>query len=244
MSQLYGPSATGKGKPSERTATHQEESNCSDLRGSADYSAYCGGATEHGISTANRFRPLKREQLPKKDDADTDKTTRSRNRPACETTGRPARKRAQGRDFRRPSSVRQRASSRKRNHQQTNGLLPDDIPPGTSTHNAAPELGATRDHGRYQLATEHQQHEGTGPAARLSAEAAAGWTARNEEITRSTRQSDSRHQSVGRRVQHCTNAGIPRLAKPTPKRPRSRRPMATLRHERMGNGHTTPQAQR
>ena len=37
--------------------------NCSDLRGSADYSAYCGGATEHGISTANRFRPLKREQL-------------------------------------------------------------------------------------------------------------------------------------------------------------------------------------
>ena len=38
--------------------------NCSDLRGSADYSAYCGGATEHGISTANRFRPLKREQSP------------------------------------------------------------------------------------------------------------------------------------------------------------------------------------
>ena len=37
--------------------------NCSDLRGSADYSAYCGRATEHGISTANRFRPLKREQL-------------------------------------------------------------------------------------------------------------------------------------------------------------------------------------
>ena len=41
----------------------KELSNCSDLRGSADYSAYCGGATEHGISTANRFRPLKREQL-------------------------------------------------------------------------------------------------------------------------------------------------------------------------------------
>ena len=38
-------------------------SNCSDLRGSADYWAHCGGATEHGISTANRFRPLKREQL-------------------------------------------------------------------------------------------------------------------------------------------------------------------------------------
>ena len=38
--------------------------NSSDLRGSADYSAYCGGATEHGISTANRFRPLKREQSP------------------------------------------------------------------------------------------------------------------------------------------------------------------------------------
>ena len=37
--------------------------NCSDLRGSADYWAHCGGATEHGISTANRFRPLKREQL-------------------------------------------------------------------------------------------------------------------------------------------------------------------------------------
>ena len=32
-------------------------------RGSADYWAHCGGATEHGISTANRFRPLKREQL-------------------------------------------------------------------------------------------------------------------------------------------------------------------------------------
>ena len=42
------------------------EGNCSDLRGSADYSAYCGGATEHGISTANRFRPPKREQLPAK----------------------------------------------------------------------------------------------------------------------------------------------------------------------------------
>ena len=39
-------------------------SNCSGLRGSANYSAYCGGATKHGMSTANRFRPLKREQLP------------------------------------------------------------------------------------------------------------------------------------------------------------------------------------
>ena len=38
-------------------------SNCSDLRGSGDYSASCGGTTKHGISTANRFRPLKREQL-------------------------------------------------------------------------------------------------------------------------------------------------------------------------------------
>ena len=38
-------------------------SNCSDFRGSADYSASCGGATKYGISTANRFRPLKREQL-------------------------------------------------------------------------------------------------------------------------------------------------------------------------------------
>ena len=37
--------------------------NIQDLWGSADYSAYCEGATEHGISTANRFRPLKREQL-------------------------------------------------------------------------------------------------------------------------------------------------------------------------------------
>ena len=36
--------------------------NCSDLRGSADYSPYSGGATEHGISTANGFRPLKREE--------------------------------------------------------------------------------------------------------------------------------------------------------------------------------------
>ena len=36
--------------------------NCSDLRGSGDYSASCGGTTKHGISTANRFRPLKREQ--------------------------------------------------------------------------------------------------------------------------------------------------------------------------------------
>ena len=37
--------------------------NIQDLRGSAYYSAYCGGATKYGISTANRFRPLKREQL-------------------------------------------------------------------------------------------------------------------------------------------------------------------------------------
>ena len=153
-------------------------------------------------------------------------------------------KRAQGRDIRRRSNVQQRAGSRKRDHQQTNGLLPDDIPPGTSTDDAAPELGANRDHGRRQVAAKHRRNEGAGPAARISAKAAAGWTARNEEITRSTRQSDSRHQSVGRRVQHCTNAGIPRLEKPTPTRPGSRRPMATLRHERMGNGHTTPQAQR
>ena len=33
------------------------------MRGSGDYSASCGGTTKHGISTANRFRPLKREQL-------------------------------------------------------------------------------------------------------------------------------------------------------------------------------------
>ena len=39
------------------------QGNCSDLRGSGDYSASCGGTTKHGISTANRFRPLKREQL-------------------------------------------------------------------------------------------------------------------------------------------------------------------------------------
>ena len=38
--------------------------NCSAMWGSGDYSASCGGTTKHGISTANRFRPLKREQLP------------------------------------------------------------------------------------------------------------------------------------------------------------------------------------
>ena len=49
--------------PSGRRPGEKDEGNCSDLRGSADYWAHCGGATEHGISTANRFRPLKREQL-------------------------------------------------------------------------------------------------------------------------------------------------------------------------------------
>ena len=39
------------------------QGNCPDLRGSGDYSASCGGTTNHGISAANRFRPLKREQL-------------------------------------------------------------------------------------------------------------------------------------------------------------------------------------
>ena len=172
------------------------------------------------------------------------KTTRYRDRPACETTGRPTRKRTQGRYTLRRGNIPQRAGSCKRDHQQTNGLLPDDIPPGTSTDAAAPELGATRDHERYQLATKHRQHEGTGPPDRLSAEAPAGWTARDEEITRAAWQSSSRHQSVGRRVQRPANTGIPRLAKPTPERPGSRRAMATLRPERMGNGHTAPQAQR
>ena len=46
------------------TILHTSEGNCSDLRGSGDYSASCGGTTKHGISTANRFRTLKREQLP------------------------------------------------------------------------------------------------------------------------------------------------------------------------------------
>ena len=46
------------------TILHTSEGNCSDLRGSGDYSASCGGTTKHGISSANRFRPLKREQLP------------------------------------------------------------------------------------------------------------------------------------------------------------------------------------
>ena len=31
--------------------------NCSDSRGSADYSAFCGGAAKHGIPTLKRFRP-------------------------------------------------------------------------------------------------------------------------------------------------------------------------------------------
>ena len=38
--------------------------NCSDLRGSKGYPASCGGAAKHGLSSANQFRPLKREQLP------------------------------------------------------------------------------------------------------------------------------------------------------------------------------------
>ena len=38
--------------------------NCSELWGSADYSASCGRAAKHGTSIANRSRPLKREQLP------------------------------------------------------------------------------------------------------------------------------------------------------------------------------------
>ena len=37
--------------------------NCSELWGSADYSASCGRAAKHGTSIANRSRPLKREQL-------------------------------------------------------------------------------------------------------------------------------------------------------------------------------------
>ena len=37
--------------------------NCSDLWGSTDHPASCREAAKHGISTAKRFRPLKREQL-------------------------------------------------------------------------------------------------------------------------------------------------------------------------------------
>ena len=58
--------ATRRSSPALATRRQSSEGNCSDLRGSADYSAYCKGATEHGISTANRFRPLKREQLRQK----------------------------------------------------------------------------------------------------------------------------------------------------------------------------------
>ena len=47
----------------ERIITADTDCNCSDLRGSAGYSASCGGATKYRISTASRFRPLKREQL-------------------------------------------------------------------------------------------------------------------------------------------------------------------------------------
>ena len=47
----------------ERIITADTDCNCSDLRGSAGYSASCEGATKYRISTANRFRPLKREQL-------------------------------------------------------------------------------------------------------------------------------------------------------------------------------------
>ena len=75
--ERQGPAAV-KVQPDNRAATiipmiqahvpagetvYTDERNCSDLRGSAHYWAHCGGATEHGISTANRFRPLKREQL-------------------------------------------------------------------------------------------------------------------------------------------------------------------------------------
>ena len=44
----------------------KRKGNCSAMWGSGDYSASCGGTTKHGISTANRFRPLKREQLHEK----------------------------------------------------------------------------------------------------------------------------------------------------------------------------------
>ena len=47
----------------ERIITADTDCNRSDLRGSAGYSASCRGATKYRISTGNRFRPLKREQL-------------------------------------------------------------------------------------------------------------------------------------------------------------------------------------
>ena len=63
---IAGPFVRSGIRPAWHTAIPCQEGNCSDSRGSADYSAYCGGAIKHGISTANRVRPLKREQLPKK----------------------------------------------------------------------------------------------------------------------------------------------------------------------------------
>ena len=63
VNQLGPAQRGGQDQPSIVDQRWSSKGNCSDLRGSADYSAYCGRATEHGISTANRFRPLKREQL-------------------------------------------------------------------------------------------------------------------------------------------------------------------------------------
>ena len=181
-----------------------------------------------------------------------------------------------GRDIPRRGNVQQIGSRQSQTRPSTNDAVSYQTtyhPARVLTRNAAPELGTTRDHGRQldesvswvvpwtavptpqrpgvrAAASKHRRNEGAGPAARLSAEAAAGWTARwpTKKSPDLHGNPSSRHQSVGRRVQHPPaepmTGILPRLAKPTPERPGSRRPMATLRHERMGNGHTAPQAQR
>ena len=55
---------TQRTRDASRTAQlPRTDRNCSELWGSADYSASCGRAAKHGTSIANRSRPLKREQL-------------------------------------------------------------------------------------------------------------------------------------------------------------------------------------
>ena len=53
----------GRSSPALATRRRSSKGNCSELWGSADYSASCGRAAKHGTSIANRSRPLKREQL-------------------------------------------------------------------------------------------------------------------------------------------------------------------------------------
>ena len=56
-------SVAGRIRPALLTRRWSSKGNCSELWGSADYSASCGRAAKHGTSIANRSRPLKREQL-------------------------------------------------------------------------------------------------------------------------------------------------------------------------------------